>query len=118
MARFGAVGATATLLHLATALALVNHAGFSVQAANLAAFLTALSASFFGHYHFSFRSDAPYRSAAPRFLLVSVAAYLASALLIAVLAAMPIVPQNLVIVLACLVIPAASYAANRLFVFG
>ncbi len=73
--RFGwfiAVGTLAAAVHLGTVVALVQWAGWSPPAANVAGWLVAFVCSFVGHYRTTFSdAAAPMGRAARRFFVVS-----------------------------------------------
>lgn len=73
---FGIVGVCATLAHYFVASALSSALGISIFWCNLFGFLFAFSVSYFGHYHLSFRSDAPHAKALPKFALTALLGFL------------------------------------------
>lgn len=114
--RFAGIGGIATLVHFSVCLGVLYSLGADEQIANLAGFGVALSISFLGHYHFTFKSERGHAKALPRFLLVALCAYLVSAAVIALLASLSMSPL-LQVFFGAGVIPVASYFANRLLVF-
>jgi putative flippase GtrA len=117
IARFGAVGLFATLVHFSVAITVGYVLGTSsVILMNTCGFLVALAISFFGHYHFTFVSSQIYSRAFARFFCVALAAYAASSLCI-VLTSYAQLPDILRLFLGALVIPVISYLANKKLVF-
>lgn len=117
MARFGAVGLIATLVHFLVAIAVGYLAGASsVILMNTCGFLAALGVSFLGHYHFTFSSSQLYSRAFARFFLVALGAYAASSLCI-ILTSYAHLPDIWRLLLGALIIPIISYLANKKFVF-
>lgn len=68
---FGCVGATAAIINLALVALLVELTHLSPLIANPIAFVGAFSASYIGHYHFTFKTNKPHSKSFPRFLLTS-----------------------------------------------
>ena len=116
--RFAVVGVAATLCHYAVAVALAGGAGAPVQVAHVAGFLSAVPVSFLGHYHWTFASRTRYARAARRFFAVAVAAFLVSAVVLQMLTRLATWDVAVEFLVCVLVIPAASYVINRMFVFS
>jgi putative flippase GtrA len=115
--RFGVVGVAATVTHYAIALSLVAVAGLPAQIAHVAGFLGAAPVSFFGHYHWTFRSRAGYGRAALRFVGIALGAFLVSMALLEALERLTAWRAAASLFASVLVIPIASYVLNRAFVF-
>lgn len=117
VARFGAVGLVATVVHFTVALS-VGSAGItsSVFMMNTCGFLVAVAVSFLGHYHFTFSSTQSYGETFPRFFGVALAGYLASSLIV-ILTSFAHLPDVIRLVLAVLFIPVLSYIVNKKHVF-
>jgi putative flippase GtrA len=73
--RFGLVGISATLTHFVVASLLISSGFVSLFVANAVGFVTAFAVSFFGHHHFSFRSEAAYASSFFRFCAVALSGF-------------------------------------------
>lgn len=117
LARFGAVGVLATLVHFSVALAVGTIFGVSsVFLMNTFGFLAAVAVSFFGHYHFTFASRQSYALAFPKFFRVALAAYAASSICV-FLTGYVHFSDIWRLILAVLVIPIISYIANKKLVF-
>jgi len=83
---FGAVGATAAAVHVATVWLLVSRFGMPALWANVLGFALAFCVSFTGHHRLSFATqDAQVRHALPRFALVALTGFASNELLYAVL---------------------------------
>ena len=115
--RFGIVGIAATATHYVIALLLATGGGAPAQIAHVTGFLAALPVSFFGHYHWTFRSRARVTRAAGRFAAVALGAFLASAMLLETLTRLTDWHVAASILFSVLLIPIASYILNRVFVF-
>lgn len=115
--RFAAVGMAATAVHLAVSLTLATGFGVPDQRANFLAFGTAFWFSFWGQYHWTFRSKASYRKTLPRFLLVAVAGYSASAMVIEGLLEINAISREIRLSVAALAVPTITYLLNRFIVF-
>lgn len=72
LTRFSCVGGTAAIINLALVALLVENVHLSPLLANPIAFIGAFSASYTGHYHFTFKTNKPHKKTLPRFLLTSV----------------------------------------------
>ena len=117
IARFGAVGLFATLVHFTVALSMKYLTGTSsVLLMNTCGFLVALVVSFFGHYHFTFSSSQIYTHAFARFFVVALGAFAASSLCI-VLTSYAHLPDFWRLFFGVLIIPIISYLANKKLVF-
>ena len=111
--RFAAVGAGATLVHIAVA-GIVLSAAPSINAfmANAIAFAVAFFVSFFGHRHVTFgRSGSPLR-----FLLVAVGGFALNNLLVAGLLTLSASKFTAILVATCAV-PVITYLASRFWAF-
>ena len=115
--RFASVGAFATVLHIAVALALALI--MSTFAANLGGFLAAFGFSYLGHQRFTFRiarQSAAHARRLPRFLATALSAMLLSQLVLLALEGVGLT-QSLALVMAALVIPPYSFLLSRIWVF-
>jgi putative flippase GtrA len=72
IARFGIVGGAATVTHAAILWLLADRLDIRPSLATLFGFMTAFSVSYLGHYHFTFGSRMPHRTALPGFALAAV----------------------------------------------
>jgi putative flippase GtrA len=116
LSRFAAIGASATLLYAALALAFAN-IGMPATGGSVAAFLLAAAFSYAGHKYVTFASAGRHRFEMPRFMAVSAAGLAVVSVLPAVLTDMLGFPAAVPILLACLVIPAVNYVVLGRWVF-
>lgn len=72
------VGAGAALVHQLTVVLLVETRVLEPAYANVLGFALAWCVSYFGHRKYTFRSSRPHVEAAPRFLIVSVFAFVSN----------------------------------------
>ncbi len=115
IARFGAVGATATLLYLGVSLALLR-AGLVPQAANLAAFAAGTAASYLGHYFFTYRSDRSHLHIGTRFVAITLGLTALSSGLHQAALLLGASPQFAAVCVAVLY-PVLSFALNHFWTF-
>ncbi len=85
VAVFGVVGVAATVAHYVIANFVNSAFGISIFWCNLIGFLCAFSVSYFGHYHLSFRSDAPHLKALPKFGFTALLGFLVNNAVLVVL---------------------------------
>jgi putative flippase GtrA len=117
IARFGFVGLTAMATHIAVANVALAYAFGSAYVASLSGFLVAFCVSYLGHYHFTFGEGQGHTKALPRFFLVAVSGFLASLLVLKVIATYGSVPPAASLTVSILVIPGLTYLAARLWAF-
>lgn len=117
IARFGFVGLSAMVTHIVVANAVLAYVIDSAYAASLAGFLVAFCVSYLGHYHFTFGEGQGHAKALPRFFLVAVSGFLASLMVLKVIATYSAVPPAVSLTLSILVIPGLTYLAARLWAF-
>lgn len=115
LARFGGVGAAATVVHLSVAaIAFIIWPTISPFLANLVAFLVAFQISFWGHRRFTFRRE----GRASRFFLLALGGFaLNNGVLAALLAVSPL-QGFIAIVLATFTVPLLMYFAARFWAFA
>lgn len=66
--RFGMVGITSSITYFLIGLAVERLTPIEPFTANLIAYFSAVSISYFGHHYITFRSTRPHREALPRFI--------------------------------------------------
>lgn len=113
---FGLVGVVATATHYLMALACHEILRINLYAANLAGYGTAVAVSYFGHGKLTFQAVLN-QSVLQRFIVVSLAAFLASEGLLAALEAGFQLPHRLSLAVVVLIIPAISFVLNKLWVY-
>ncbi|HSP32131.1 MAG TPA: GtrA family protein [Halomonas sp.] len=115
LARFGGVGALATLVHLAVAGAMfMAWPLISPFLANLVAFVTAFQVSFWGHRHFTFRRDGRWY----RFFILALGGFALNNGVLATLLAMSPMEGFTAIVIATFTVPFLVYLAARFWAFA
>lgn len=116
--RFTLVGLAATGLHIAVAELLLHTVTENPFAANVAAFLSAVTLSFLGHYHWSFRSQAHKGRAFVKFFTVALTAMAANNLILKLLLMTALLSPALCILLAALAVPVITFVLGRLWAFA
>lgn len=116
-ARFGLVGAAATLVHLVTAQGILA-ASVPPMAANAAGFVVAFGFGLLGHYHFTFRAAGPFARAVRRYGVISISGFLVNNLVLVALVSSGRVGDGIAVATAILVVPAATFLASRLWGFS
>jgi putative flippase GtrA len=116
--RFGMVGAVATALHMFALTILASNTHFPILLINTFSFFFAFLLSFFGHYFLTFRTSGHLGRAIQRFFLVSGSAFIVNTLVLATLLEAEILPPLHAAIASLLIIPAITYLASRLWVFG
>ncbi len=117
ISRFSVTGIVATLVHMGVSFALLNLTSIGPQAANFCGFLTALGFSYFGHYHFSFKSSKAHGTAIPRFLATTAIAYLCNILVVAALTSQTALGANISLFLGISTMPFVSLILSRVWVY-
>ncbi len=116
MARFIAVGIGATLTYLAVSLGLLR-AGIAPQTANLIAFVFSTSASYLGHYYFTYRLEGSHLAPSARFLAVTLLLSGVCAVLHQLVLVAGATPQVAAYTVA-IVWPGASFVLNHFWSFA
>ncbi|HBN58937.1 GtrA family protein [Vreelandella aquamarina] len=115
LARFGGVGAIATLVHLSVAaIAFIIWPTISPFLANLLAFVVAFQVSFWGHRRFTFRKD----GRAHRFFLLALGGFALNNSVLAALLAISPVEGIFAIIVATFTVPLLMYVAARFWAFA
>ena len=115
LARFGGVGAIATLVHLlVAAIAFIIWPTISPFLANLLAFVVAFQVSFWGHRRFTFRKD----GRAHRFFLLALGGFALNNSVLAALLAISPVEGIFAIIVATFTVPLLMYVAARFWAFA
>lgn len=117
IARFGFVGLSAMGTHIAVANAVLAYAVASAYVASLAGFLVAFGVSYLGHYHFTFGVGQGHTKALPRFFLIAVSGFLASLVVLKVIAVYFNFAPAISLTISILVIPGLTYLAARAWAF-
>lgn len=115
---FLAVGSTATLVHWAVVVSLVEYTASRPLAANVAGWVAAVCVSFVGHHRLSFRGHgAPAASAASRFLLVAAISFAVNQSAYTVLLSFTSQSYAVLLGTVLVAVAAATYVASRWWVF-
>ena len=120
--RFVLVGGVATLVHVSFALLALHAAGAAPHLANLCGFIVAVVFSYVMHSRVTFRHGGSGKgkgtggSVLPRFALVASLGFVVSSGAVSGFLALGLA-ESLAVPLAALVVPVASYLANRFWVF-
>lgn len=117
IARFGVVGVSALLTHMAVAWLVLDRLTGSPYAASLIGFLVAFCVSFLGHHHFTFAHGQGYARTLPRFFAIAVSGFLASLIVLNAIVTYGL-PKTVSLMVSILVIPALTYVAARLWAFA
>lgn len=115
--RFGIVGVTALVTHMAVAWLVLERLTASPYAASLIGFLVAFCVSFLGHHHFTFAEEQGYVKTLPRFFAVAVSGFLTSLVVLKAVESHGL-PKTVSLMVSILVIPALTYVAARLWAFA
>jgi putative flippase GtrA len=117
-ARFGLVGAAATVVHVLVVWLLLSRTPLPALVANVLAFMAAFGISFAGNYLWTFRSPgSPYKTLG-RFLLISVSALAVNTLLLASLLRTGWLSPTAAAIVSVPVIAAITFSASRLWGFA
>ena len=118
--RFVLVGGAATLVHVSIALLALHAAGAAPHLANLCGFIVAVVFSYVMHSRVTFRHGGSGKGRGgrvlPRFALVAGLGFVISSGAVSGFLALGLA-ESLAVPLAALVVPVASYLANRFWVF-
>jgi dolichol-phosphate mannosyltransferase len=117
--RFGLVGASGYVVNLAVFTLCVEVADVQYRLAATVAFLVAVTNNFLWHRHWTFRAGhGRRRHQAPRFLIVSVAAFLVGLGVLTALIELAGVPEVPAQAIAIVAVTPLSFVANKLWTFG
>ena len=112
--RFGAVGLSATAVHLCVALLLMQYLVIGTISANAAGFSVAFIFAFIGHSFWTFpRSNVPVIKAVIRFLAISILGLVANNLLLLVLLQLSLLNDTVAVLISILIIPPISFLGIR-----
>ncbi len=117
ISRFSVTGLVATLVHTLVSLGLLSLTPVGTQMANFCGFLVALGFSYFGHYHFSFKSSKTHGTAFPRFLTSTAIAFLCNVVVVAILSSQTTLGPNVSLLLGIGTMPVVSLILSRAWVY-
>ena len=104
-------------MHLFVATSLILWLTLEPFAANSIGFVMAVNVSFFGHYHWTFRSKANKPRAFYRFIVSSLVLYLSNSSLLAGLLGLDVLGELGSVFVANLSIPLASFILSKFWAF-
>jgi putative flippase GtrA len=113
LARFSAMGAIATSVHIGVAMIAVAAAGVSPTVGTTTGFLSAFIVSYVGHFRFSFAATGRYRDYLLKFAVASLASFSFSTTATTVLGA----DYRLALFALAIIVPVCNYIVNRFWVF-
>ena len=116
--RFVVVGAAATAVHVAVAVALVEAVALSPFWANVPAFLIAFLVSYFGNLCWTFQVKGQHRKRMPRFLSITLLAFGLNQLIVHVVVDRLGLDYRLALALVVLTVPPLVFLAGRAFAFA
>ncbi|MCC6941485.1 MAG: GtrA family protein [Novosphingobium sp.] len=113
---FGAVGACATLAHVALAWVLIDRAQLNPYLANLLGTCAAFAVSFFGNAGLTFRTDRLLVDCAQRYVFVSATSFLMTSGILAVVE-MNALPTYVYVIVVLGTVPPATFLLAKLWAF-
>ena len=118
IARFGLVGVAATLTHALVLWAAVEFAGIRPTFATLLGFFTAFCVSYSGHYHFTFRSTQPHRTALPAFAFAAGTGATLNALIFSMMTDVFTIPYWYAFAVTVVIVPPVVYILSKSLAFA
>ena len=121
--RFGLVGGIATGTHVAVFIALIEGLQVRPLMANFVAWIVAFSASFLGHYYWTFRDahsghGRSARGTVPRFFLVSLLGLGLNTVIVIVIVDMAHLPYGAAAVLMATLVPGMLFIVSKIWAFA
>ena len=117
MMRFGTVGAGATLVHLIVAWIANRVGGIPPFAANACGFAAAFSASYLGHFYWTFGRQGGHARYLPRFVIVAGFGYAVSNLIIWGVTKSAGYPFEASLGVILVAVPASTWLMSRIWAF-
>ena len=115
--KFGAIGFLSTVIHLTLVAGMIFFLGINVLHANFLAFVIAVSVSFFGHYHWTFRSQVAKSRSFIKFLVIAAIAFFVNNTFLVTLLGLEYLTKIQSVMIAVLIIPVITFTLSRLWVF-
>ncbi len=115
--KFAAVGASATLVHVSTAIVLNNLLDVPPLRANIGAFIVAFAVSYSGNWIWTFAAASLHRLAFPRFLALALTGFALNQAIVFIVVEVFKEPLWLAMVPVTLIIPPFSFWLSRTKVF-
>lgn len=116
--RFLAVGGTATVVHVATALALVEIAGWPILSANIVAFAVAVLVSYLGNHRWTFARSGRHDHHLPRFVVLALGGLALNQAIVFALVRGAEIDYRWALLVVVAVVPALSFVANKVWAFA
>ena len=117
LARFSAVGTTATVAHIVVAVIVVAATGANPTVGAMIGFVTAFMISYFGHFRFTFAASGRYRDYLLKFIVSSLASFLLSTAAVWVATAILGIDYKPALIALGIIVPVCNYLMNRFWVF-
>jgi putative flippase GtrA len=117
LARFSAVGALATVVHIGVAMVAVAAAGANPTVGAMIGFVAAFLVSYFGHFRFTFAVSGRYRDYLLKFAVSSLASFFLSTGAVWVATAILGIDYKPALIALALIVPVCNYLVNRFWVF-
>ena len=117
VSRFGVVGLSAMFCHGVSLWFWADQVGLGAVFSNSLAFLAAFGISYFGHYHWTFRSEASHVESMSKFFMVALAGFFLNMLIMYLVTAIYGLNHWWGFVLIVITIPLMTYLVSRCWVF-
>jgi putative flippase GtrA len=117
LARFSAVGALATAVHIGVAMVAVAATGANPTVGTMIGFVAAFLVSYVGHFRFSFAVPGRYRDYLLKFAVSSLASFFLSTGAVWVATAILGIDYKPALMALAVVVPVCNYLVNRFWVF-
>lgn len=117
LARFFAVGAIATIVHVGVAMIVVAAAGANPTVGAMIGFVAAFMVSYFGHFRFSFAASGRYRDYLLKFAVSSLASFLLSTAAVWLATDILGIDYKPALIALAIIVPICNYLVNRFWVF-
>ncbi len=116
--RFLAVGGAATGVHVATAMVLVETAGWSILNANVVAFAVAVMVSYLGNHRWTFGRSGRHDHHLPRFVVLAFGGLALDQAIVFAMVQGAEIDYRVALMVVVGVVPALSFVANRCWAFA
>ena len=117
LARFSAVGALATVVHIGVAVVTVAAIGANPTVGSMIGFVAAFLVSYVGHFRFTFAAPGRYRDYLLKFVVSSLASFFLSTSAVWVATAILGIDYKPALIALAIIVPVCNYLVNRFWVF-
>jgi putative flippase GtrA len=117
LARFSAVGAVATVLHIGVAMIAVAAIGANPTVSAMIGFTAAFAVSYFGHFRFTFAASGRHRDYLFKFAVSSLASLVLSTGMVWVATAILGIDYKPSLIALAVIVPVCNFLVNRFWVF-